>query len=79
MPIKKGEITTLDRAARRFVGGACLLGEAAREAETTTLELMEYLSDSGYCSPYSWEDFQRGLRVLDEFRDYVPPRARQGG
>ena len=78
MPVRWSEVTKLERAARQAAGQACLLGEAAEEAGVTTLELMAFMSESGYRSPYSWEDFVGGTEELDNFLDYRPPSNRSG-
>ena len=77
MPIKWGKIRVtkkMEYAARQVAGGTHLIGEAAKWAGVTPIELMAFLSEAGYRSPYSWEDFLSGTEELDRFLDYSPPK-----
>lgn len=77
MPIRWTEVSDLETAARGVVSGTCLMADASKEADVTVLDLMSFLSENGYRSRYSWEDFLRGTAVMDEFLDYRPPKNRQ--
>ncbi len=61
-------------AAAQYAAGQTLLGRAAREAQVTTLELMQYLVEGGYRSRYSVEDFEAARRSLEPFLGFKPER-----
>lgn len=61
----------------RYSLGLISLDKLAKELRVTTLEAMQLLQSAGYKSPYSYEDYREGQKLLDDFLDYRPPEGKK--